>query len=91
MLLSTETNSVVKRFGQERAFEMLKKTGFDACDFSFYNNGVELLGDDYMKNAEKSKAMLDNFCVTRHMLRLVLRKEKLLILHAKIIKILSAP
>ena len=55
MLLSTETNSVVKRFGQERAFEMLKKTGFDACDFSFYNNGVELLGDDYMKNAEKSK------------------------------------
>ena len=59
MLLSTETNSVVKRFGQERSFELLKKCGFDACDFSFYNDGARLLGDDYMENAAKTKKMLD--------------------------------
>ncbi len=60
MLLSTETNSIVRRFGQEKAFALLKKAGFDACDFSFYNNGVALLGNDYMENARKTKVMLDN-------------------------------
>ena len=59
MLLSTETNSVVKRFGQEKAFSMLKQCGFDACDFSFYNQGVDLLGDDYMENAQKTKVLLE--------------------------------
>lgn len=59
MLLSTETNSVVKRFGQEKAFQMLKKSGFDACDFSFYNCVAELLSDNYMENAKKTKALLD--------------------------------
>jgi sugar phosphate isomerase/epimerase len=49
----------VKRFGQERSFELLKKCGFDACDFSFYNDGARLLGDDYMENAAKTKEMLD--------------------------------
>ena len=38
---------------------MLKKVGFDACDFSFYNDGVKLLGDDYMENAKKTKALLE--------------------------------
>ena len=58
MLLSTETNSIVKRFGEEKAFEMLKRTGFDACDFSFYNSGVGLLGDDYTENARRTKELL---------------------------------
>lgn len=58
MLLSTETNSIVKRFGEEKTFEMLKRTGFDACDFSFYNSGVELLGDNYMENARRTKELL---------------------------------
>jgi sugar phosphate isomerase/epimerase len=59
MLLSTETDSLVRRFGQEKSFELLKKCGFDACDFSFYNDGVRLLGDDYMENARQTRAMLD--------------------------------
>lgn len=59
MLLSTETNSIVRRFGQEKAFALLKKAGFDACDFSFYSHGVELLGDDYIENAQKSKSLLE--------------------------------
>jgi len=59
MLLSTETNSVVKRFGQEKTFTLLKQSGFDACDFSFYNHGVSLLGDNYMENAQNTKALLD--------------------------------
>lgn len=59
MLLSTETNSIIQRFDQETAFKMLKKSGFDACDFSFYNNSIVLLGDNYMENARKTKVMLD--------------------------------
>ncbi|MBE6612796.1 MAG: sugar phosphate isomerase/epimerase, partial [Ruminococcaceae bacterium] len=59
MLLSTETSSVIKRFGQEKAFAMLKRSGFDACDFSFYGEGAELLGDDCMENARKTKELLD--------------------------------
>jgi len=59
MLLSTESYSITTRFGEEKAFELLKKAGFDACDFSFYYNGIELLGDDYLENARKTKEMLN--------------------------------
>ena len=59
MLLSTETNSIVKRFGQEKSFEILKKAGFDACDFSFYNYVDELLCDDYMEKAQNTKELLN--------------------------------
>lgn len=59
MLLSTETSSVIKRFGEEASFAMLKRAGFDACDYSFYHNSDALLGDDYMENARNTKALLD--------------------------------
>lgn len=59
MLLSTETNSIIKRFGEEKAFEMLKNSGFDACDYSFYNETARLLADDYMEKAKISKELLD--------------------------------
>ena len=58
MLLSTETNSIVRKFGEEKSFAMLKRAGFDACDFSFYNDSIKLLGDDYMENALLEKAGL---------------------------------
>lgn len=58
MLLSTETNSIVKRFGEEKSFEMLKKSGFDACDFSFYEN-VEVLSENYIENAKRTKTLLE--------------------------------
>ena len=59
MLLSTETNSIIKRFGEEKAFEMIKKSGFDACDYSFYNETAKLLADDYMEKAKTTKSLLD--------------------------------
>ena len=59
MLLSTETNSIIKRFGEEKSFEILKKSGFDACDYSFYNETAKLLQDDYMEKAKITKALLD--------------------------------
>ncbi len=34
MLLSTQTSGLVKTLGAERAFELLKKVGFDAVDFN---------------------------------------------------------
>jgi len=60
MKLSIENYTLCCRFGEEKAFEILKKSGFDACDFSFYYEREQLLGDEYMKNAEKTKAALDN-------------------------------
>lgn len=59
MLLSMENYTLCCRFGEEKAFEMMKKSGFDACDFSFYYEREKLLGDDYMKNAARTKAALE--------------------------------
>jgi len=36
MRLSVETYVLHKRYGDERAAEMLKKAGFDSIDYSFY-------------------------------------------------------
>ena len=60
MLLSTEGYSICKRYGEEEAFRILKKTGFDACDFSFYYEWLDVLKGDYMNNAKKTKAALDS-------------------------------
>ena len=59
MKLSMENYTLCCRFGEEKAFEILKKSGFDACDYSFYYEGEALLRDDYLINAEKTKAALD--------------------------------
>lgn len=59
MILSMESYSIVKRLGEEKAFELLKRIGFDACDYSFYYEGTDLLGDDYLENAKRTKKNLD--------------------------------
>lgn len=68
MKLSIETCDIVKRFGEEKAFEMIKNAGFDCIDYSFYWLDEpfysEVLGDDYLNHAKKTRALLDKAGLT---------------------------
>ena len=58
MLLSVESYEICRWLGEEVAFALLKKAGFDACDYSFYE-GAKHLGEDYMDEARRTKEALD--------------------------------
>jgi len=74
MKISTETESVKKYVGDEKAIEYIKKAGFDAYDFSMYdiakianwNTGeiaygdTPIAGDDYLKYARSLKKVADD-------------------------------
>ncbi len=62
MILSVETVSVSERFGDERAFELIKEAGFDGVDYSFYwckNRENPLLFDNYRERAAVLRKKLD--------------------------------
>lgn len=59
MRLSIETYGLLNRFDDEAAFTLLKNAGFDACDYSLYDQAKRLLGDDYMDNARHTKEALE--------------------------------
>ena len=58
MLLSTESFSVCKHFDEETALKLLKDAGFDACDYSLYDEFAKLLDDNYIQNAKRTKQIL---------------------------------
>ena len=72
MKTSTEIDSIALQFGEERAVELVAKTGFDAWDFSMFQmcekkNGIlvptnhPLAQDNYLSFARKLKQIgLDN-------------------------------
>ncbi len=67
MKLSIETYIPSTRFGDEKAFEMIKNAGFDGIDYSFYDryeHNDEYLGAEYKKNAEKVKELLKKYDLT---------------------------
>ena len=55
MRLSTEIYSLSSRFGYEKAINMLAAAGFDALDYSMYENAANgpAFGDDYKQYAAK--------------------------------------
>ena len=66
MKLSIETCVLHKRYGDEKAIQMLKKAGFDSIDYSFYwlPESDEVLGKDYIAYAHKVRTMLDENSMT---------------------------
>ena len=59
MRLSMETYILQKRFGEEKAFAMLREAGFDAVDFSFYDyKDPWFMKNDYLTRAEQLKEAL---------------------------------
>ena len=65
MLLAVETYAARKQLGEEQAFRTIKAAGFDGVDFSFYR-GPDMLGEDYLKNAQETKARLERCSLVCH-------------------------
>ena len=60
MRLAIGSYHYVNRFGYKKAFEMLKKAGFDAVDYSlFYDPDHWLLQNDYLEKAQQIRRELD--------------------------------
>ena len=71
MRLSMETGGLAKRFGEDKAFELLKQAGFDGVDYSMtgLNEEYNMLDKDYIKKAAKTKELLKKHnlpCVQAH-------------------------
>jgi len=60
MKLSIGTCTVRERFGDEKAIEMLKAAGFDACDYSLFGakNFGNMLEGDYVSYAKHIKSVM---------------------------------
>ncbi len=68
MKLSVETYVLVKRYGEEKAFRLIKEAGFDSVDYSFYwpseDLSKEFFGEGYINHAIKTRKMLDEIGLT---------------------------
>ena len=63
MKLTIDTGTLCKKFGEDKAFEMIKNAGFDGVDYSMCGLSEEynMLDDNYKENAKKTKALLDKY------------------------------
>lgn len=61
MKLSVEIYTLSTKFGDFKAFEMIKDAGFDCVDYSYYreNEREEVLGDNYRNYAQSLRKKLD--------------------------------
>jgi len=53
MILAKETLVLYDWFGEETALKLIKQSGFDGVDYSFYHIAPEknMLGNDYLNRA----------------------------------------
>jgi len=63
MKLAVEIWHTVRALGEEKALALLKKSGFDAVDYSFFwqNPARSILDDNYLERAEKTKKLLAEY------------------------------
>ena len=63
MNLVIETYIPRMYLGDEEAFKLIKETGFDGVDYSFYYMKPDntVLGNDYLEHAHRLKALLDKY------------------------------
>lgn len=70
MKLSMETCVLQQRYGDEKAFALLRQAGFDGVDYSFYwHEDPWFVKDDYREHAARLKAWLEAqgmACVQAH-------------------------
>ena len=61
MQLSIEIYTLRKRYGDQKAIEMLSKAGFDCVDYSFYwlDDSDDAISEKYIEHAKKIKRILD--------------------------------
>lgn len=63
MKLAVEGWQTIHTLGEEKGIALLKESGFDAVDYSFYwtDPSDNILGDDYLERASKTKELLDKY------------------------------
>ena len=63
MKLAIDPWLVIKNYGEEKAFEMIRKAGFDAVDYPLFRTNPDdnILGDDYLERAANTKRLLDKY------------------------------
>lgn len=63
MKLAVEGWQTIYTLGEEKGIALLKESGFDAVDYSFYwtDPSDNILGDDYLDRAHKTKELLDKY------------------------------
>ncbi len=62
MKLSLEVHSLRAKMGDQAALNMIKEAGFDAYDYSLYNNNIKRMvaADDYIEQAKAVRAYADS-------------------------------
>lgn len=63
MRLSVDIYGIREAFGDERAVELLRETGFDCFDYHCYTNGRRgnMLDDDYLEHAHAMRQMAEAY------------------------------
>lgn len=63
MKLAVEIWHTVRALGEEKALALIKKSGFDAVDYSFFwqDPANSILDDNYLERAEKTKKLLAEY------------------------------
>ncbi|MBQ6798934.1 MAG: sugar phosphate isomerase/epimerase [Oscillospiraceae bacterium] len=60
MILAMETAVVCARLGEEQGLRLIRDAGFDGVDYTFFTpESIALLGEDYLQNAKRTKALLE--------------------------------
>lgn len=67
MKLSTQTDVLARRLGDEEAVRILAKVGYDCIDWSFFpmtNSSGPWCRDDWREHAQQMRALQDELCIT---------------------------
>ena len=66
MLIGVDGYIPVKRFGEEKGLEMIKKAGFDGVDYSLLGDREVVLKGDVRESALQTKRLLDKYGLIAH-------------------------
>lgn len=63
MKLAVEVWHLIRALGEEQAFALLKESGFDAVDYSFFwqDPATSILDDRYLERAAQTKKLLEKY------------------------------
>lgn len=61
MKISKTSWHIASEFGDEKAFELLSRAGFDAVDYGYFENDDMLCEDGYIERAREQRRLLDKY------------------------------
>lgn len=76
MILAMETAVVCARLGEAQGLQLIREAGFDGVDYTFFTpEGCALLEEDYLQNAKRTKALLEEAGLQCHQAHAPFRYE----------------